>query len=123
MLILSETYYREKKSGIEKQNKQVTDVIRYMYQNLDANLTLENLSVEFNLSKTYLNGIFQKYTQHAPMDFYIHLKMKQACKMLRLTDLYVYEVAQKLGYEDPYYFSRIFKKVTGTSPKDYRAND
>ena len=123
MLILSETYYREKRNDTEKQNKQVTKVIRYLYKNLDTNLSLEDLTTEFNLSKTYLNGIFQKYTQHAPMDFYLHLKMNHACKLLRLTDLYVYEVAQKLGYQDPYYFSRIFKKMIGCSPRDYRHRD
>ena len=57
------------------------------------------------------------------MDFYISLKMREACKLLKVTDFYIYEVAQRLGYKDQYYFSRIFKKVVGISPKEYKYGD
>ena len=122
-LILAETYDREKHNTTQEQNKYVTTVVRYMYKHLQENLTLEQISEEFELSKSYLNAIFQKYTQHAPMDFYINLKMKEACKLFRSTDMYIYEVAQRLGYKDQYYFSRIFKKVVGISPKEYKNSD
>lgn len=49
--------------------------------------------------------------------------MKEACKMLRSSEMYIYEIAQKLGYSDQYYFSRIFKKVVGMSPKEYKNSD
>ena len=122
-LILAETYKREKNNSTVEQNKHVTNVIRYMQSHLEESLTLEKLVEEFDLSKSYLNAIFKKYTQHAPMDFYISLKMREACKLLKVTDLYVYEVAQRLGYSDQYYFSRIFKKVVGVSPKEYKYSD
>lgn len=122
-LILAETYDREKHNTTLEQNKHVTNVVRYMYKHLEENLTLEEIVEEFELSKSYLNAIFQKYTQHAPMDFFINLKMKKACRLLRTTDLYIYEVAQKMGYVDQYYFSRIFKKVVGMSPKEYRNSE
>ena len=122
-LILAETYDREKHHTTLEQNKYVTAVVRYMYKHLQESLTLEQVSEEFDLSKSYLNAIFQKYTQHAPMDFYINLKMKEACKLFRSTDMYIYEVAQRLGYKDQYYFSRIFKKVVGISPKEYKNSD
>lgn len=122
-LILAETYDREKHNTTLEQNKYVTSVVRYMYKHLQENLTLEQIAEEFELSKSYLNIIFRKYTQHAPMDFYINLKMKEACKLFRSTNLYVYEVAQRLGYRDQYYFSRIFKKVVGISPKEYKDSE
>lgn len=122
-LILTETYHREKANTTLEQNKHVTNVIRYMSKHLEENLTLEDIAAEFDLSKSYLNAIFQKYTQHAPMDFFINLKMKRACRLLRATDTYIYEVAQQLGYSDQYYFSRIFKKVVGMSPKEYKHSD
>ena len=101
----------------------MTNVIRYMYKHLNENLTLKMIVDEFELSRSYLNSIFQKYTRHAPLDFFIHLKMKKACAMLRTTDMYIYEVAQNLGYSDQYYFSRVFKNVVGMSPKDYKNSD
>ncbi len=122
-LIMAETYHREKSDTTVQQNKLVTIIIRYMYKHLRENLTLEQVTQEFELSKSYLNSIFQKYTQHSPMEFYINLKMKEACKLFRTTDKYIYEVAQDLGYQDQYYFSRIFKKVVGISPKNYKQGD
>lgn len=122
-LILSEIYFREKEDEVTKQNRQMTAIIRYMYKNIRKNLTLEDLSRELNLSKSYINATFKKYADRAPIDFFINLKMQEACKMLKATDFYVAEIARELGYEDPYYFSRIFKKTIGVSPKEYRAGD
>ena len=85
--------------------------------------TLEQLAQEFDLSKSGLHALFQKHTGRSPMDFFLRLKMKEACKMLRSTSLRVYEVAQRLGYQDPYYFSRIFRKVVGISPKEYQNSE
>lgn len=122
-LILAEIYFREKSIESSTQDRHVTTVIRYMYENLQKNLTLQQISEEVQLSKSYLNAIFRAQTGHSPLDFFIHLKMQEACKLLKSTDLYIYEVSAKLGYEDQYYFSRIFKKVVGVSPKDYRAGE
>lgn len=122
-LILAETYYREKHNTTQEQNKHVTRIIRYMQKHLEENLTLEEIAQEFQLSKSYLNAIFQKYTKHAPVDFFINMKMKKACFLLKTTDLYIYEVAQAMGYADQYYFSRIFKKVVGVSPKTYKNSE
>lgn len=122
-LILAEIYYREKWDTTQAQNRNITDVVRYMYKNIHRNLTLDQISQEFELSKSYLNLIFQESTQHSPIDFFINLKMKEACKILRATDLYIYEVAQLVGYSDQYYFSRLFKKVVGMTPKDYKKSD
>ena len=119
-LILAETYNREKKDSVPEQNRHVTAVVRYMYRHLDENLSLGALSEEFELSKSYLNLIFQKATGHTPMDFFQELKMKEACKLLRSTELYIYQIGQRLGYQDPYYFSRIFRKVVGVSPTEYQ---
>lgn len=119
-LILAEVYRREKPKSVSLENRQVTHIIRFMYKNLHKNLTLQQILKEFNCSKSHLNDIFQKATQHSPMDFYINLKMQEACKLLRSTDLLVYEVAEKLHYKDQYYFSRIFKKIIGVSPSEYR---
>lgn len=122
-LMLSEIYFREKGDETSIQNKHLTFIIRYMYKNIDKNLTLIALSEASGLSISYLNQIFNEYTHRSPIDFFISIKMEEACKLLKLTDLLVYEVSQKLGYSDPYYFSRIFKKTVGMSPKTYQKGD
>lgn len=122
-LILSEIYFREKVDDTNKQNSHMTMVIRYMYKHMNENLTLEDISKELRLSKSYINAIFKKNAKKAPIEFFIHLKMQEACKLLKSTNMCVYEIGNALGYEDPYYFSRIFKKVVGVSPKFYKNSE
>lgn len=90
-----------------------------MYRHLDQELTLAQLSQAMELSQSSLSTVFRQCTGHAPMDFFTRLKIKEACKLLR-SDGYIYETAQQLGYQDPYYFSRVFKKVVGMSPRNYQ---
>jgi len=122
-MILAEVYFREKSDEVSSSNKHVTTMIRYMYKRLHQTLTLEELAAEFDFSKSYINAIFRSCTQHTPIDFFIQLKMQEACKLLKSTDLGVNEIAFQLGYSDPYYFSRAFKKTLGISPSAYRKSD
>lgn len=120
-LILAETYAHTPPAGATPtQNRQLTRAIRLMYRSLSRELTLEELSRELEMSKSTLNTVFRQCTGHAPMDFFLRLKMKEACKLLRSGHRYIYETAQLLGYQDPYYFSRAFKKVVGVSPRAYQ---
>jgi len=119
-LILAEVYLKERAGSASLQNQQITSVVHFMYEHLQEHLSLEDLTVKFHFSKSYLCLIFQNYTQHSPMEFFISLKMKEACTLLRSTDLKICEIGQRLGYSDPYYFSRLFHRYIGLSPKSYR---
>ncbi|MFQ9393912.1 MAG: helix-turn-helix domain-containing protein [Lachnospiraceae bacterium] len=72
-------------------------------------------SEEFELSKSYLNLIFQKATGHTPHGLFQELKMKEARKPSAPPNSTSTRSAQRLGYQDPYYFSRIFRKVVGVA--------
>ncbi|AEE15899.1 AraC family transcriptional regulator [Treponema brennaborense] len=93
---------------------------RYMQDNLDKVLFLDEIAEHLHISKSCLNTVFKNKTGLAPMEYFINRKIQQACKYLRLTRLSVSEIAMKVGYTDQYYFSRLFKKATGVSPKGYR---
>ena len=124
MLILAETFYLDVDSfGDEEQNKDVAELIRYMYANLDKTLTLDNMSGVLGRSKSYVNKIFLKYTKQTPISFFTQIKMKHACSLLRASTLHIREIAQQLGYADQFYFSRTFKKIIGVPPKEYRSFD
>lgn len=119
-LILAEVFFREKHNTTPVQNKHVSRIIRYLYAHLGEEVTLDRLSAEFDLSKSYLNQIFRENTGMTPIVFFIHLKMNEACSVLSTTDLKINKIAASLGYSDPYYFSRAFRKVVGVSPQQYR---
>ena len=93
-------------------------VITYMRDHLQENLTLTRIAREAGLSESYLNAVFKECVKCAPMDYY--MKMEQACYLLCNTDMHIYQVAQYLGYDNQYYFSRAFKKVLGVPPKKYK---
>ncbi|TKC57159.1 AraC family transcriptional regulator [Pedobacter hiemivivus] len=54
------------------------------------------------------------------MDYFIHLKMQRACQFLYANETKIKTIALDLGYEDPFYFSRVFKRYIGMSPKQYK---
>ena len=119
-LILSDIYLLTDDTSTDQQNINLTKCMKYMNEHLHEELTLTDFAQHLDISTSYLSNLFKKYTNKAPIEFFIELRIEQACKYLKLSDLKVYEIAKKVGYTDPYYFSRIFKKITGYSPRTYR---
>ena len=104
----------------DKKTMYVENSIEFMKSNIDRRLTLHDLTSRSGLSKTQLTDIFREKTGHSPIDFFIRLKIQKACYYLDFTDMSISEIAEKVGYNDQYYFSRLFSKVMGRSPTDYR---
>ena len=94
--------------------------IEFMLANVARSLTLKELSRHAGLSPTRYSALFREQTGSSPVKHHIRLRMQAACHYLDTTALSVKEVAAKLGYDDPYYFSRIFQKILGCSPLAYR---
>lgn len=67
-----------------------------------------------------LLNVFKERRGQSLMNYFIRLKVQKACQLLDQTRLPMVEIAAQLGYEDPYYFSRLFKKIQGCSPAHYR---
>ncbi|OMF38672.1 AraC family transcriptional regulator [Paenibacillus sp. FSL H8-0548] len=105
----------------EKTLAYIEQAILYMQERLEMNLTLESLVAYTNISKQHLNHLFKQATGSAPIDYYLRLKMQRACQLLDLTDKSIKEISLSVGLSDPYYFSRLFKKIIGASPSEYRS--
>jgi AraC-like DNA-binding protein len=95
--------------------------INYMQQNISQLLSLEDIARSVNFSASHYSSLFRKKTGFAPIEYFNHLKVQKACQFLLYTELRVKEIADKLGIEDAYYFSRMFSKLMGVSPNEYRA--
>jgi AraC-like DNA-binding protein len=102
------------------QKDAVDTSIEYMQQHLDVSLTLEQMASAINLSVSHYSSIFRKKTGYSPVVYFNHLKIQHACQYLQFTTLRVNEISSKVGIEDPYYFSRMFTKIMGISPQEYR---
>ena len=94
----------------------------YMQDNLDRNLELEELAAVAHLSKYHFSSRYKALTGYSPIKHYLHMKMQRACHLLDNSDMSIKAVAAALGYGDPLYFSRLFKKTLGLSPRAYRSS-
>jgi len=100
--------------------QKIAQSIAFMKQHLAQRLRVANLAALTNLSLSHYNAVFKRHTGYAPVDYFIRLRMHQACQLLDTTQLSVKEIGAILGYEDPFYFSRLFKSVNEVSPAQYR---
>jgi len=73
-----------------------------------------------DLKYEYVCNVFKKYSGTTVTSYLLFLRMQQARDMLRRTDKPIQQIAREVGYEDPYYFSKLFKKTNGTTPTNYR---
>jgi AraC family transcriptional regulator, arabinose operon regulatory protein len=91
-----------------------------MRANLHQNLNLDTLAQHCKLSKFHFCKKFRELTDSSPIQHFINMKIQQACFQLDNSDIAIKDLAVNLGYSDPYYFSRLFKKIVGMSPRQYR---
>lgn len=98
----------------------VHETVLYMQSELHNTLTVEDMAKKTNLSASHFSSLFRKATGMSPLDYFIHLKLQKACLLLYSTETKVKKVAGAIGYDDPYYFSRLFKKHMKLSPEQYR---
>ncbi len=98
----------------------IRETLEYLRQNIDRRVSLDDMAQHAHLSKSHFLRLFKEQTGYSPIDYFIHLKMQHACMLLSITHQTVHEISLAVGYEDQYYFSRIFKKVVGVSPSSYR---
>jgi AraC-like DNA-binding protein/uncharacterized RmlC-like cupin family protein len=104
----------------KRSNDTINCSINFMQKNLDKMLTLNSLAASVHLSASHFSFLFRKKTGFSPIEHFNHLKVQKACQYLLFTDLRIKEIANKLGIEDQYYFSRMFTKIMGMSPVAYR---
>jgi AraC family transcriptional regulator, arabinose operon regulatory protein len=104
----------------DESNPVVRRILSFMGKNLHKKLSLKQIAVEAGYSPTYLSTLFRKQTNYAPVSYFAHLKVLKACEFLDYTHMKVKEISYRLGYIDPYYFTRDFKKKVGMSPRQYR---
>lgn len=97
----------------------VANVKKYIQEHIEEKLTLNKVAKEFNISPNYLSILFSKHSDIGFSDYINQKKVEAAKEMMTDGNYKIYEISDKLGFESAFYFSRVFKKVTGMSPRDY----
>lgn len=101
----------------------VRQVMMYIQENYAQNLTLESIATHLNYSVPHLSSIFKKKTGYSVIDYVIQTRLDIAANLLVETDATLKEIAENVGYRDPYYLSRLFKKYKGVSPLRFRKQE
>lgn len=113
-------FAQEQRSHQARQGLDLPAVTAYMQENIARQLSLETLAEVANLSKYYFATRYKALTGYPPLKHFTHMKMEYACQLLDGSDLPIRAVAEAVGYSDPLYFSRLFRKTLGQSPRGYR---
>ncbi|RHR24706.1 AraC family transcriptional regulator [Clostridium sp. AF19-22AC] len=104
-------------SSGERQAVMAIDYLKENYSNPD--LSLNHICEYLNISTSRFSSIFKETTGKTFTEVLTNIRMDRAKQLLRQTSLKNYEIAEKVGFSDPHYFSIAFKKMTGKTPKEY----
>lgn len=97
----------------------VETAIRFIAHNYSGSLDISDIASHVGISRSHLYRVFMQNIGSSPNEYLTRFRISQACELLEHSSLPVSAVAASVGYEDPLYFSRVFKKIMGKPPKSY----
>jgi len=95
-------------------------VCNYIHEHYYQSLTISCLAEQNHINRNRLSYVFKKHAGIGPAEYLLKYRINMAQKMLYTSEAPVQQIAQAVGIEDPFYFSRVFKKQFGIPPKEYR---
>lgn len=102
-----------------RNHRLVAKAKKYIMEHYAGDLNLNEIANALSISPGYFSTIFKQYTGVGFTDYVTEIKIEQAKKLLRETDYKIYEISNMLNYQNAYYFSKVFKKVTGMTPSEF----
>ncbi len=93
--------------------------MEYLSRHAEENFDSKRLSEFMNLNYSHISTTFAKTTGQTVIEAHTRLRMNKALHLMRTTSLNISEISQRLGFQNPFYFTRVFKKVLGESPSSY----
>ncbi|WP_088835259.1 helix-turn-helix domain-containing protein [Paenibacillus tyrfis] len=111
--------HKNRESSSSPNIEVIEEAIAYIKRNYMNPLTLEELAVSHAMNPKSFSYYFYKYTGFRPIDFVIHYRMERASELLKMGNFPISDIAVSVGYANPLYFSRAFKKKFGASPSAY----
>lgn len=105
---------------IEVSHKTIKKILEFIHDNFTTEISIQSLSERFYLSPNYLCHLFKKEVGENFIEYISRLRIQYACKLLAETDLAIKHIGEKCGFNDYFYFTRIFKRIVSQTPTQYR---
>lgn len=102
--------------------KEVSYAIYHFRENFNKEINIDEYAKSQNISVSWFIRCLKQITGQTPLQYIINLRISNSQMLLETTDYTIARIAESVGYDNPLYFSRIFHKQTGVSPKEYRKN-
>ncbi|MCP5096349.1 MAG: AraC family transcriptional regulator [Chloroflexi bacterium] len=98
----------------------VRNAMIFLQENYKQSFSAAEIAASVHISQSHLRALFEKWVGESPKRYHTRCRIEQARRLLRDQHLLVNDAAARVGYDDVGYFSRVFKRMTGSSPGDYR---
>lgn len=112
--------FRSSLSDRQSKKDIIEDAIHFMRENIQRQIKLEEIAQYTNYSVSHFSILFREKTGYSPLNYFNQLRIQAACHHLDFTGLNIKQIAMMTGFEDQFYFSRLFSKTMGCSPTSYR---
>jgi two-component system, response regulator YesN len=109
-----------KECSSQQWRPEIQTVMKMIQENYTSTIKLADLAKAVNFTEAYLSVLFKKETGESLMDCVIRHRMKKARELLRDPSMKIYEISEAVGYADANYFGKLFKKVEGIYPQEYK---
>jgi AraC-like DNA-binding protein len=121
LTLITEMLSRSRRQEQPDYYQKIVEKAKYLMEtNAYGEINLPNIANQIGISTSRLNEIFKQFTSMTPYQYYIHIKIHKAEDLLVREDISVKEAAWRMGFDDQYYFSRLFKNKTGIAPSDWK---
>lgn len=105
---------------VEESRRQIQAIMDYIRKHMAEPMQLQDVADQFGFSYSYLSSLISRSTSETFSEYLNRIRIEQACKLLQSTNRSISDIALACGYTDSGYFSRIFRKLMGKSPRQYR---
>lgn len=121
IFLLIQRSWEERKPAVSSYLQEEIDYARkYFNEHYNEDISIEEYAQSRGMSVSWFLRNFKQMTMKSPMQYILSIRINNAVSLLETTDYNVTEISTIVGYDNPLYFSRIFKKQKGVSPSDYR---
>jgi len=118
---ISRKYQLVNDTSIRNENQKLTESVQYIHKSYEYKITVNDLANICHLSTNRYSILFKELTGVSPLNYVINFRLQKACEFMHHTNLNIRQISSLVGFDDPLYFCRIFKKYKKISPIAYKS--